>query len=108
MEYELEPIRFYPTTCCSMLIASMKNYHSYEEISYSLNRIHKRSDSHSWKPEDRSGGERNVLCMISPGEDMLEANLIKLGFKNVADDVPRRIGYPEGTLKMYLLSWPRL
>lgn len=104
---ERQPIRFHHTTCCSLLIASMKNYHTHEEISDFLNKTKTSADSGSWYESGMEGGERNVLCMISPGENELETNLIKLGFKNIANDVPRRMGYPEGTLKMYLLSWKR-
>lgn len=101
------PIHFYHTTCCAMLIASIKEYHTYDEIKASLDEIKANSDSRNWHPNDRSGGERNVLCITSPGEDGLEKKLIKLGFKCLNKSMARRYGYPPGLLKMFLLTWNR-
>ncbi len=42
-------------------------------------------------------------CVTSPGEDILESNLIKLGFKHI-HTFKRRTGYAEGMNKLYVLN----
>lgn len=102
---EYTPPYVHGTTCCALCILSAKNYHSFREIKKSIDAIHKHSNSQNFETNNRVGGERSIMCIVSPGEYMLEKNLIHLGFKCVAQNLPRRKGYPKGTLKMYLLSF---
>lgn len=47
-------------------------------------------------------GQTAVFTIVSPGENVLEDNLIKLGFE-FKHTFPRRKGYPDvGALKMYI------
>lgn len=47
-------------------------------------------------------GQTTVFVIVSPGEYILETNLIKLGFRYI-HDFKRRVGYPDaGDLKMYI------
>lgn len=103
-EYNV-PIIDFGTTCCAMSILSAKDYHTFDELQKAIAGLKKQSLSQKWRVEDRSGGERNIMCIISPGEENLEANLVKLGFKLLTKEMPRRKGYPPGLLKMYLLSF---
>ena len=49
-------------------------------------------------------GQTSFFTVISPGEDKLEALLIKKGFKYV-NTFKRRVGYPDGMLKMYIINF---
>ena len=47
-------------------------------------------------------GQTATFTIVSPGEDILEQNLISLGY-NMVHTFPRRKGYPElGDLKLYI------
>lgn len=105
MEQEKLPMAFYATTCCAMMIASLKDYHSLAEIKGRVEHFKREAYSRSWAGEDNRAGQRNMLVIVSPGEVNLERNLIALKFQLLTDKMPRRVGYPKGTLKMYMLSW---
>lgn len=102
---EFEPIVGFSTTCCALLILSIKEYHSLEQIKSVIDWVKRDSNSKNWTPDNRMGGERNFQVVISPGENELRKNLIKLGFHKMASNLPRRRGYPGGTLEFYLLSF---
>lgn len=98
------PIHKFATTCCALGILSVQNSHSLQEISAVIEATKEHSNSKNWSPIDRSGGEQNLMCIVSPGEDDLEANLKNLGFVCISSNMRRRKGYPPGKLKMYLLN----
>lgn len=104
-EEELPPIVKFATTCCAMCILSIKNFHTKEEIQDVIKSIKKKSLSRKWNPADRSGGERNIMVVTTPGEDKLEQNLIDLNFQCINKTMKRRVGYPGGELKTYLLTF---
>ena len=101
-----QPIITFSTTCCSLLIASIKDYHSLKETKDTIDYIKKESNSKNFNPQERGSGERNIMVICSPGEHNLEKNLKKLSFKLVSDSLKRRQGYPKpDKLKMYLLTF---
>mgnify|MGYP000160790384 CR=1 FL=1 len=99
-----EPV-FFHTTCCAMGILSANNATPFKDLKDDLERIKTRSLSRQWKTSDRSGGERSFLCVTTPNEKELEQNLVKLGFEMLADDLNRRVGYPDGKLKLWIVKW---
>lgn len=102
---EYVPPFVHGTTCCALCVLSAKNNHSYEQLKNNIEAIKNHSNSKNFKVEDRDGGERNIMCIVSPNEQLLEDNLKSLGFTLIATNLPRRKGYPIGQLKMYLLSF---
>jgi hypothetical protein len=100
-----QPILGFPTTCCSLMIMSVQDFHTLDDLRYAVNVIKADSNKKHWYSTDRSGGERNIMVIVSPGESELEKNLRLLGFKLLTSNMPRRKGYPKGMLKMYLYSF---
>lgn len=112
MEYELEvePIRKFSLSCCALCQLSISNENSLEEIKQVIQDLKWEANSReSFYTPGRPrvpGGEKSCFVIISPGEDILEKNLIKLGFSCVVQSFPRRRGYPKtGELKMYFLTF---
>lgn len=100
------PILRFSTTCCACAFLSLKNYHTLEDIREVIDSIKKDSNSRKFSPAKRDGGEQSLLCVISPGEDLLEINLKKLNFVLISDKMKRRRGYPDPNwLKLYLLTF---
>jgi len=104
-KFKREPIYKYATTCCSLTVISAKAYHTLKELKDLVDYQKEEAFSQSFLGTDNFQGQRNIMCIVSPGEDNLEKNLKKLNFKLLADNMPRRTGYPAGLLKMYLLSF---
>lgn len=103
---ELSPIIKFPTTCCSLAILSIKNYHTFVEIQEVIDYIKNDSLKKKWHISDRTGGEMNIQVICSPGEEKLEDNLKKLGFRCLSDKLKRRPGYPApNQLKLFLLTF---
>lgn len=71
------PIIGFATTCCALMILSIKNIHSKFEIETVIDWIKKDSYKQNWHPDNRQGGEKSLMCIVSPGEDSLELNLKK-------------------------------
>jgi hypothetical protein len=96
------PPIFHPTPCCAVHWLSAKDGTLPEHLGLEIERL-RRESRHSYGPED-SGGQRSAICIVSPGEDQLRRNLQDLRFKMLSE-LPRRHGYPEGKLEMWMLSW---
>lgn len=93
------------TSCCALCQLSIQNFHTKEEIKEQLDLLKRQAYVKEWKPKDgKYYGQRACFVIISPGEDKLEQNLIELKFQHVFT-FPRRYGYPEGELKMYIIKW---
>lgn len=96
----LEP-RMTETTCCAFHIMTANNNHSLKSIRELIN-WQRSQVKRMWTPQSR-GGAPTVSCMcVMPYENILEQNLIKLGFKLI-DEMPRRRGYPSGIIREYRL-----
>lgn len=94
----------YQLSCCALCQITATNSTPIKEIEYHINRL-KEEAKEDWNFMDRRSGERACFVIVSPGEDILEKNLIKLGFKKITT-FDRRNGYPKtGFLKMYFLNW---
>jgi len=102
---EHKPMAFYGTTCCALIIASLQDYHTFEEIRGQIHHFRKEAYRKNWFGKPNGSGQRSMMVIVSPGEDNLESNLKRLGFQLLTDKMPRRNGYPKGALKMYMLSW---
>lgn len=99
-----EPI-FFHTTCCALGIMSANDETPFNVLKERLQRLKEESLGQEWENIDRSGGERSFLCITTPREKELEKNLEKLGFEVIANDLNRRVGYPAGQLKLWIIKW---
>lgn len=91
-------------SCCALCQITASNKTPIEELQYHIDKL-KLEAKNNWHYTNRNSGERACFVIVSPGEDILEKNLINLGFKQVAT-FDRRNGYPKtGFLKMYFLNW---
>lgn len=89
------------TTCCAFHIMTANNEHSLYELE-ELIKWQREQAKKAWTLRKR-GGAPTISCMcVMPYEDILEKNLIKLGFKLI-DTMPRRRGYPAGEIREYRL-----
>lgn len=104
---QVTPPYYHGTTCCAMGFLSLNCNHSIQEIKDILAHIKRDSLTKTFKPSERRFGERNIVTIVvHPKEDQLEINLISLGWKCIAKDLPRRNGYPkDASLRMYLYSF---
>lgn len=93
----------YQTPCCALCQITAGNKDSKQTLSHMIEKL-KEEAKEVWNTGDRRSGERAAYVIVSPGEDKLEDNLIELGF-NMVTVFPRRNGYPDGILKMYILNW---
>lgn len=93
----------HPTKCCSLGQISADNKTSLDELRAMIDLLKEDAYRRKWSPE-MSGGQRAVFCVTTPSETVLERNLGALGFVGITT-FPRRYGYPEGLLTMWVLSW---
>jgi hypothetical protein len=94
-------IRRFGTDCCALGQLSVGNNNSIEEIQNALKKIRAES-SETWYGKSKDGGDRAIFVITTPSEKSLAKNLSKIGFKMVSE-FPRRNGYPEGMLKMWII-----
>lgn len=90
-------------SCCALCQITATNRDSKQSIEREIARL-KQEAKWDWHSNDRFSGERAAFVIVSPGEDVLERNLLDLGFRQITE-FDRRNGYPEGILKMYFLNW---
>lgn len=95
----------YSTPCCALCQITGENNDSFESIRDMVFSIQDESFDDYPVGTPNYKGQRSIFTIVSPGEDIYEANLKKLKFKKVAKNLNRRCGYPPGKLDMYLLSW---
>ena len=103
MQRGFNQIKRFGTFCCALGQLSLNNGHTLEQINNAVNYIKKETEV-KWRPDNRDGGERAMFVIVSPGEDKLEYNLVQAGF-TMEYEFKRRNGYPDGILKMYMISW---
>lgn len=102
---DIAPIYCHGTTCCALTLMSVQNYHTVKEIKAAIDHIRKDSLSRKFTPAEREFGERNIMVITTPSETKLEAKLLEAGFTLLKEGLPRRNGYPPGTLKIFLYSF---
>jgi len=93
------------TPCCALNILSINNEEKLDNIKNTVEKFKETAFSKDWKKSMVQGGQRNIMVICSPGETNLEENLRTLGFNLLTDKMPRRNGYPEGLLKLFMLSF---
>lgn len=91
------------TGCCALCqIHRVSNDTSIENLKKALNVLTQQMKDNTEVGITTGNGQTSVFVIVSPGENILENNLITLGFEN-KHQFPRRVGYPDtGDLKMYI------
>lgn len=102
--HRLTGINRYRTICCALGMLSMNNETTLDRIKTTIESIQKETTSEK-DSISREGGERAILVITLPSEEILAENLDKFGFKEIAE-FRRRDCYPEeDRLKMWIYSW---
>lgn len=95
------------TGCCALCqIDRVSNDTSILELANTLKQLKYEKDINTEVGITTGDGQTATFTIVSPGEDQLEQNLIKLGYKMV-HTFERRKGYNEvfkntGDLKLYI------
>lgn len=97
-------MRKIPTGCCALCqIDQVSNDTPIDELEAVLGFLKEQKENNTEVFVDGTGnGQTATFTIVSPGEDVLEANLIELGYTKVWE-FERRVGYPRtGNLKLYI------
>src|SRR5690554_4141233 len=91
------------TGCCALCqLEKINNDTSIIHLEYVINKLKQEMIDNKEVGITTGNGQTAVFSIVSPGEDILEKNLIQLGFEK-KHTFKRRVGYPEtGDLKMYI------
>ena len=91
------------TACCALCqLSGVGNHTSIEYFELVLKKLKEQKENNIEVGITTGNGQTAVFVIVSPGENVLEANLNKLGFVN-AHKFERRKGYPPmGDLTMYI------
>lgn len=91
------------TACCALCqLNDVNNNTPLDYFEYVLRELKQEKDNNKEVGITTGTGQTAVFVIVSPGEGLLESNLIKLGFEN-KHQFERRVGYPPmGDLKMYI------
>lgn len=92
-----------PTSCCALCqISHVGNDTTVKELNKYIDTLRQEMLDNTEVGGNSGKGQTSVFIITSPGEKVLEANLINLGFDRV-HTFERRVGYPKtGTLQMYI------
>jgi hypothetical protein len=90
------------TDCCALCqISGVNNATSLYELELKLGILTSEMVKNTEVGGNSGLGQTSVFVVTSPGEEVLEYNLKRTGFKKV-NTFERRKGYPIGVLKMYI------
>lgn len=95
------------TGCCALCqLDKVNNETSMLDIAEALKILKKEKEENTEVGVTTGNGQTAVFVIVTRGEDILENNLIRLGFTNIWE-FERRKGYNElsnnpGNLKMYI------
>lgn len=91
------------TGCCALCqIDQVNNETKIEAVDFALSLLKRQKDENTEVGITTGTGQTATFTIVSPGEDILENNLIELGYTKVWE-FERRRGYPkEGNLKLYI------
>ena len=91
------------TGCCALCqLDRVSNDTPITSLEWSLEILKRQKEANTEVGISTGNGQTATFTIVSPGEDKLEDNLIKLGYTKVWE-FERRKGYPkEGNLKMYI------
>lgn len=93
------------TSCCALTILSIDDYETQWDIRKFVENLKNEAFKKDWKKAQIAGGQRNIMVVCTPAEQRLQQNLTDLGFKLLTDSMTRRNGYPEGSLRLYMLTF---
>lgn len=91
------------TGCCALCqIDQVSNDTPILSLEWSLEVLRRQKEANTEVGITTGNGQTATFTIVSPGEDILEQNLIDLGYTHVWT-FERRKGYPnKGDLKMYI------
>lgn len=91
------------TGCCALCqLDKLNNKTSEKDIKNVLDNLKIEMEANTEVGITTGNGQTATFTIVSPGEDILENNLINLGYVHV-HSFSRRKGYPElGDLKLYI------
>ena len=91
------------TDCCALAqISRVNDDTSIAELEYAIKRLTKEKHANTEVGVTTGNGQTAIFTIVSPGEDILAKNLVKVGFAPV-HQFERRVGYPQtGDLTMYI------
>lgn len=91
------------TGCCALCqLDQVSNDTSITEFEWALEVLKRQKEENTEVGITTGNGQTATFTIVSPGEDELEANLIKLGYTHVWT-FERRKGYPAtGDNKLYI------
>lgn len=91
------------TGCCALCqLDQVSNHTSITEFEWALEVLKRQKEENTEVGITTGNGQTATFTIVSPGEDKLEANLIKLGYTHVWT-FERRKGYPAtGDNKLYI------
>lgn len=92
------------TKCCALAHLRANDSDSIKSIRQVIDTMKVEANTYYEEGSAPGNGQRACFAIVSPGEYNLEHNLLSLGFKQTYE-FDRRVGYPAGTLKMYMLNW---
>lgn len=97
----------YRTNCCALGQLSLNNDHPQSLIKEVIEEIKNEVNNVGVSPMSRLYGERAIfVSVLIPGEEILEKNLIELGFKYIYEFHRRAVYGDEKTMiRMYIYSW---
>lgn len=93
------------TGCCALAhLDKLNNNTDIRDIQSAIRVLKKQKEENTEVGITTGNGQTAIFSIVSPGEDILENNLIECGFKEI-HQFERRKGYPSlGNLKMYILN----
>lgn len=93
------------TACCALCqISDVNNTTPLHNLDSAITKLRREKEANTEVGITTGNGQSAVFIIVSPGEDVLERNILSLGFKNT-HQFERRKGYPPmGDLKMYILN----
>lgn len=96
-------MRKFPTRCCALAqIAEVGDDTPIESLEWAIEVLKRQKEDNKEVGVSTGNGQTAIFTIVSPGEDVLESNLISLGYTMVWE-FERRKGYPKtGMNKLYI------
>ena len=91
------------TDCCALMqLSKVDNDTSLGALNAAIVKLTKEKYANTEVGVTTGNGQTAIFTIVSPGEDTLAKNLVKVGFISV-HKFERRVGYPKvGDLTMYI------
>lgn len=93
------------TACCALCqINNVGDHTPIDHLKHVIDRLKVQKENNTEVGISTGDGQTAAFVIVSPGEVLLENNLIELGFE-LKHTFERRVGYPKmGDLKMYIIN----